>query len=490
MTSVTVRAHLPDGGPAGEISLQQLWDAEEERAGVPPGPSLRSLLEGLRSSRLQVGRLRFRRRSYAGLDPLATALRQVTGVDLRTEVRLRLELWLDGEYETSAHLRVTESGVYELPSLPAVLFSDRAVVRLYEESVQSGLSHPLVRPVLELASLPTVSSARTVAAEGSQVLEFQGMGGTYELEASTVRQLGRPPTAQELIQRFRASTRASPWRHLDRPTLADQLEETVARPETIRQGPTPLCGPASVVHLMAKRAPRRFVRAVTELYERGRFRTKTGVIDATASLMDAPVPHDPERLAHRQIRQIDWIIAAAMRNSENRFFTVEGGTQVAGITVTSEMVTWLHELLGYERIVVSRATSSGELGFSTGALLGVVGLGIMALDVVAGYTAAEALADGSRSFQRGGEAVMLVNHSLLDEEVRDPDLWTYLLPNVATHWVALREPGPGHPINITHGGEVQFDAFTWGVYLPVRVSTTAFERHTFLVVTAEEGPVA
>ena len=90
-----------------------------------------------------------------------------------------------------------------------------------------------------------------------------------------------------------------------------------------------------------------------------------------------------------------------------------------------------------------------------------------------------------------GVAFLMLNSELLKERRPDgthtapPDadlLSTVLAPNVATHFAALREHGPNHPVNVTHSGRVRFDCFTWGGYRTIDVSRDTFDRHMFLVI--------
>lgn len=166
-----------------------------------------------------------------------------------------------------------------------------------------------------------------------------------------------------MIDEFAARSGDGAWPNRERRTIAEQLRDTIAEPQLIRQGPTSLCGPACVLYSLAKRAPRRYVRLARDPFDEGRFDMKTQAIESEVSLRSAEAPRE----GNRSIRQVDWLMAGPIRNSANRLFTVEGDApDLASITTAGEVAMWARELLGYEALTASAATVTGSRGFSLG----------------------------------------------------------------------------------------------------------------------------
>lgn len=336
----------------------------------------------------------------------------------------------------------------------------------------------------------------------------------------TIDRLERRSPAQVAIDDFEASHERAAWSELDKAAVIRQLRARVIEPWRIDQGPAPFCGPAAVVYDLARRDPEGYVRLARALFEHGRARTPFGT-RITASLdLRRQAPHSVPREdgTMRQVPDADWLVTAAMRESENLLFDVsslEGIDAIRGATTPWEVVGWAKKLLGYDRVSIERAKAFGELGVDPGALDNLLGVGIDEVVELLSFgelSAKEVIRESIQAVRGGGAAFWMINGALLDDPAR-LGLLGELVPNVATHWVALVHHGsglrrvggspPDHVavaardddgnvtewagpvVNIDHDGTAHVTMFTWAGVEYLRVPLAMLRRHLFLAVTAQ-----
>jgi hypothetical protein len=123
--------------------------------------------------------------------------------------------------------------------------------------------------------------------------------------------------------------------------VAHGLAKRIDRPEKIKQGPTGLCGPASLVFNLALHHPDQFVRLVGTLLLRGGAHFGKWHLKPSEDLKQ--YRPDPET----KIDPADWIALASFRDSANWFFDYQSTSDMGG-TKTREIVSWM-EKAGYTK---------------------------------------------------------------------------------------------------------------------------------------------
>lgn len=521
MSALSVREHLfPDaraatalrtcrvpaaGGPSfARWSVRELVEAERAYVLQPHAiaatfhahterrPSMAESLDGsgARQQRSPAGGHQPGRPTFSGSVTSGPHAYQPARTARPSAVRLRLELWVDGEYSHFVCVANHRGGALTLPpGTEPVVFRRRLVLRLYEEQVD--LPFPADSSARDL-----VHEARFDApAPGSGEVRFVLPGAAYALSYDVARRSRPPLTAEQLVAEFRARSGPGRWQHLSREVVADELAARVREPQLVQQGPASLCGPSAVIHLMARQAPRRYVRAVAQLFDEGVLDTKFGKVTTTASLRAARPPRPEPGSAG--IGAADWILGAALRNDENAVFAIESRYalthQVAGITTVWEVTAWLRELLGHERVRTHAAALLGSLGLNlepTSGLLGAPGRWLSGfVGWATGVSAKDAMEAGRSAMAEGGCALMMMNTAMFGQKPAGSLFGAILtsvvgtLPSIATHWIVLR---PERRVRLT-ATRAFFGYFTWGSYRDADITRTALEENLFLVVTSREA---
>jgi hypothetical protein len=265
-----------------------------------------------------------------------------------------------------------------------------------------------------------------------------------------------------------AASTGSQWRYIGAGQLVEQLRFRLRDPGVITQNPTHLCGPIAVVVELARRNPEEYVRAVTELLERGAFTTVGGAsISAEAELREEPVPTGA-------IEEADWILAASMRDDANVHEDVDDeATGLESLTLWGAMAYWTRNVLGL--------SSSWETTMTSGEL--------------------PALRKCPEALAAGGVAFLLVDADLLKTGVRETEeeIWWQRanhLPGLPVqpfgplthakdddwppnHWVVFLG-------DLALGGEdgpISLRVWSWGAEFVITGTADSFTEYQYAVVT-------
>ncbi len=175
------------------------------------------------------------------------------------------------------------------------------------------------------------------------------------------------PAAHQVVTAFRGSTATSPWRTLDRGQVADRLDALIDDARLFQQGSMNLCGPASFFTCWCKRDPVAFANFATQLFDTGAS-SIGGRFDVRPSSSLLGQDYAAMRARMGTITEMaDWMVLGALRNNGDSVFVWTGqpgdglGDQLAGMTVPSEIVTWLQATGLYQNI-------DNQMGSTVGAL--------------------------------------------------------------------------------------------------------------------------
>lgn len=140
--------------------------------------------------------------------------------------------------------------------------------------------------------------------------------------------------AHKLVDEFAARSTPGRFNNLHRPTIASGLHARIDNPFLVDQGRAGVCAPASLVFQLAQASPAEYARAVIDLYERGQAQVSKWSL----------VPDKDLRYAVRpaSIAEVDWIILASIRDSENWFFDFNSIDDRGG-TPLGEYAQWLRK---------------------------------------------------------------------------------------------------------------------------------------------------
>jgi len=247
---------------------------------------------------------------------------------------------------------------------------------------------------------------------------------TYDLKKTA----GGSPKINALLalERWRTNGVAGKFTKIDKAKMVAEISTRIDLPWKMDQKHQSLCGPMTVLVALALKDPERYVAVAKSMYETGKFTSRGKTIQAGAHLFSAAVPTDTAA--------VDWMLAAAMRDSENAIFDYDDGDKFAGITSPGEMRGWMETILGCTKADYNSTYMWGEKKE-----LGV------AWDAV----------------RSGNVAAVFVDHSYLPGQPAAKI-------NVPDHWVLLFDVQ-------SIGDRVKFRVITWGKVLSVDLSTSAFE---------------
>ncbi|BAZ10983.1 hypothetical protein NIES4071_28070 [Calothrix sp. NIES-4071] len=255
------------------------------------------------------------------------------------------------------------------------------------------------------------------------------------------------PTVLGALTDFENSKTPGVWASVDKKQLVSEMRLRLNDPFQINQGTQPFCGPAAIVFELVRKQPLRYIQICRSLFETGSCNLMTIKIAASQTL----------RRSNGRLRmsQSDWMILAALRESENSIFNIEAEApdiirNIAGMTKPWEMRGWARELLSYRNSNFRYTYLFGEF---------------------------QALQEASKAVAAGGVAFALVT---ADGLLRGK---TPFLP-LPTHWISIL----GN-ISIKGGdwfsdenGRISLDVYSWGRQYHINLDEAPFEDYFWGVV--------
>ena len=243
------------------------------------------------------------------------------------------------------------------------------------------------------------------------------------------------------LQSFEASIAPGAWQFLDKATIIGEMRDRLTNPFTVNQGGQPFCGPAAVLFELVRKQPDRYVEICQSLFTIGGFQSKNHWIPASDKLRQASS-------GNLRMGQVDWMVLATLRESENRLFPVQPNApdlirNLAGMTQSWELIGWVQEFLGYTHTAYNHAYLTNDLS--------------------ALHKAEDAIAAGGVAF------ALVTAEGLINHE------WVVPFPN---HWISILG-------NIqANEDRTQFDIYTWSKQVRIDIDTPTFRKYFWLTVTA------
>jgi hypothetical protein len=292
----------------------------------------------------------------------------------------------------------------------------------------------------------------------------------------SVRQLASRFSAAGGALRSLSQGSVNVWDHIDRATIVSEIRDRLRDPEIIRQKPTGLCGPISIVVELARRSPARYVLAAKALLETGELHCPTGrLIEAEEELRQEPV-------VAGAIGQVDWLLAATMRDDANIWEDVDDDAN--GL----ESMTFWDEQRSWARDVLDLPVGGWETCFSWGEV--------------------DCMKKAQHAVEAGGVAFFLIDANLLHDGGDDDEeemWWRKSSHNAGKtpsglgdkvhsedddippdHWVIYLgglnlpdDPGDDDPVAIR--------LWSWGAEFEVTGTVDAFTEYLYAVVTGRNG---
>lgn len=267
-----------------------------------------------------------------------------------------------------------------------------------------------------------------------------------------VFQLGRNQLIQpalEAIADFEKSKVPGVWPGLNKGQMLAEMRARAIDPFQINQGGQPFCGPAAIVFELVRRDPLRYVELCRSLFLVGGFHTRS-------QRWISPSPRLLGSQGNLRMPQIDWMVLATLRESENSIFAVEANApeilrNMSGMTKSWEMAGWAREILGFRDVQYHHAYFLGDR------------------DAI--QNAAAALDAGGAAFALITAEGMLGNRPPL---VAYPSHWIVLLGKIV-----IQAATPGKP----DSGRLRFDLYTWARQMQVDLGEKPFKNYFWGVVT-------
>lgn len=186
-----------------------------------------------------------------------------------------------------------------------------------------------------------------------------------------------PLSLREVTNRYSASGAAlrslsqgtrNAWLQIDRQKVVAEIAARLRDSLIMNQEDRDFCGPFSILVEWIRRDPINFINSTKELLETGKFTCKTGrVIEAKEDLRKRPSPLpdntdiEPGNREYKPIAQVEWLLAATIRDDENLTEDVNDGTGLEAVTAMGAMTSWTEDILSLTAIELGSAlSSSGE----------------------------------------------------------------------------------------------------------------------------------
>ena len=150
-------------------------------------------------------------------------------------------------------------------------------------------------------------------------------------------------SAGDLITEFLAERPKGTFLNMDVDNLAVQMFDRVARPGSIKQEETSLCGPSAFFKWLLADRPELYVKYAIDLWKYGR---------ARLGQLDVKPGSDCRKAWNRnaKIAQLDWLTCASLRDSENTFLDYDSPSDEAGgITMPRTLAGWFRAV-GYTQV--------------------------------------------------------------------------------------------------------------------------------------------
>ncbi len=291
-------------------------------------------------------------------------------------------------------------------------------------------------------------------------LRTNGTAATATALTTTAQQ-----EAIDVVNAFRAETSTGAFTPR-RDDVADRALALVNDPTFVEQGALGLCGPAAVHRLWIKRDPKAFATYLTTMYDTGSASFGDNSISAGSDLrnqdyygravpaMQAVAPAGADT-AQFVCPSADWVAMSALRDASNIFLDFEGlpDEEYAAGTSSSEVAAWLRSTGLY-------ASVSDEGNFL----------------LTKGLDHAEALQPGAEN-----DVVLLINAHILTSSAvhghkKSDEFIGRAFPN---HFVVLESA-----VTEPTADEVEFDCWTWGAVVHVRLRKDVFNPNYYGAVIA------
>jgi hypothetical protein len=209
--------------------------------------------------------------------------------------------------------------------------------------------------------------------------------------------------------------------NIARSDLMNTLRERIESPIAIDQKNTDLCGPASLMFLLASYKPNVYRQYVMELYEKG-----TAML---GSLRVTPGESCKNYNPNGKMDAADWVALAGLRDSENLFLDFDSvEASIAGRTAPFMIENWLHAA-GFTDIV-----DETNLYLTKGA---------------------DDFRKAARLLEQGYHVIMFVKGAGIDRNAENRS-WLKQLVSFPNHWVVLTD------VISLKDESVEFTVFSWG----------------------------
>jgi hypothetical protein len=248
---------------------------------------------------------------------------------------------------------------------------------------------------------------------------------TYDLK-KTAAGLSPKMSALVALEKWRTNGVAGKFTKIDKAKMIQEISTRIDLPWKMDQKKQSLCGPMTILMALALKDPERYVHMAKTMYETGKYTSRGKTIKPGAHLYTAAVPSDTAN--------VDWMLAASMRDSENAIFDYDDGDKFAGITSPGEMQGWMETVLGCTKADNNSTYSWGEK---------------------------KELSVAWEAVKTGNVAALFVDHSYMPGQPAGSI-------NVPSHWVLLFDVQ-------SIGDRVKFRVLSWGKVYQIDVNTDRFE---------------